>query len=344
MFAIGASVIGNDLYNLFVQRSDDFGETWTKVYNINSSIPFSYIGNIISVSTSGKYVMFVLANNVFFSSNSGVTFTSYKPSSDSIIVLGCTFGQVAIGGTVPNIFVTSVSSAPFSDIFSVFRSSNGGVTWTETFQTIPTVNSTVGVITASTKNDAHQYVYFSLENSLYTSSDNGETFTSQVIGTEKTGYFTLKTNGKGNFVVTQGLSNNINLDFKSMLLDRVKSKKSVKIDDPLNFEYFLSTNYGVTFNHIKDSSGNNVKGVSQVPYGSPAMDINAQKILVSTLNFGKYVYLGENRNANNFNIIYTDDNSTNDYAIYIATNNTSSNYDSKIIFSSFGVVWIGTKI
>ncbi len=341
MFAIELSK-NSSTTNIFrVWRSQDFGNNWNTVFTKQlDDFNYSYIGDIISVNTSGKFVIFVLGYDVYFSKNGGTTFTKSTPDINGICV-NCSIGQIPIGGVIPFIFISSILIDNNSCV-SIFRSNNAGKTWSRKIQ-VTGINF-LPIVTSSTNNSTSQYVYFSTGNLLYTSSNNGNTFTSQEINQNSNTVMFIKTNGNGKFIVAQGYTQESIGFLKTNNLFNSKKLKDITLNGTF---FILSTNYGESFTEITDNL-NQPLTIPGIGYGCPTLNINAQRIIVTGIDlnnedFYSVLYLGDNRNNTDFNRIFEQEQDISIF-FYVNVSNTSDNYISKIISASGGVVTIGTQV
>lgn len=350
IFVVEISQSSSSTNKSVVHRSGDSGVTWESVLTVDD-YGYIYVGSNIGVSTSGKYVIFNSNTHVYFSTNSGTNFTITKPDIlDEYNINNCALGSVIKG--VQQIFISvSVLSEPQSFSY-IYKSSNNGKTWNKILKVLLNEFVDIPILTASLNSS---YVYVMVKGKLYISSDNGKTFEQNDINTGES-FFEPKCSGNGRYVLLTGNEvtnfNTLNIAFKNspfknkLLKNKLLKNKPLK-NKPLKAEvlntFILSTDFGKTFNPLKDTYGNLIDTYPS-PYIQSSIDINGLKILTLGLipddsESHIDVYLGTDRNANNFSTIYTIRES---FIAGIATNNQQDE-NSKIIISASGMVQIGIK-
>lgn len=348
MFAIEYSAVSNDLYKFAVWRTEDYGINWAVVYSDVSNVTVSPIGNIISVSNSGKYVLFVYGINAFYSNDSGKTFTGTQPDVAGSILLNCAIGQILNEGDPPQLFL--ISLVENDNLTNVFRSSDGANTWeikaTRDFTNYSTT------LSASYNNSDTQYVYFGYNGLIIISDDNAETFNTviPVFGNPNTDMY-IRTNGTGEFLMLQSRSYAVgskkivplvnNLSDKVNLFERANLEETVGVPPAVNF--LLSTDFGINYSPLINGDSGLPLSSSQVAFGCPYVDMNAKKMLVSVYNSTNpsikqtTFYLGLERSNENFRGIVTELGQT---FTYVSGNNNKDSNPERYIIASGGVVFV----
>lgn len=180
----GGSYNGNGLY-----KSTDLGETWSHVGLAQAGIISSVIvhpanPNVLLVGALGSGFAKTNDRGVFRSTDGGLTWQNTLFVSDSSgvcemvmhptdpnIVYACTFNRV-------NLYGNSIADGPDSKIF---KSTDGGITWSQLTNGLPMVNnSRVGIAVAESNPNKLYAIYVSTDYNvydIYVSSNAGTSWT-----------------------------------------------------------------------------------------------------------------------------------------------------------------------
>jgi len=281
--AVAVSLSTNLLLNLY--SSAAYGEpgSWNTVSF--STLSFTNVDPSFntSISTTGKYQLFSIANSLFLSSNYGAngSWTTPLPSISSSTIFACNMsydGKYMVACDLSAIYISNAYGALAS------------WTRTPTITSSPT-NTTIKSISSFAISSTGQYMSFSFNGlgHIYTSADFGATWTLSTLSLQTIYFYTsISVSATGQFQVATTDKNHIFFNTQFGISGDWRKLTDIYLSNRLTSTvnaFFNQTNSATTFNTVSISANGKyiLYTPSTVSTYLSSLDLSSNSVVISIL-------------------------------------------------------------